>query len=200
MNVFLVAVVTAGVLQPCMWLPAEGNVPVAAIFAFLYGFFGLGGLSVSNSVIATHLDPNKFASLCGVFFTSEIAVSRLCGIDLARGGVTERSCLLKGFLGGAPLSGFILARTKDKVTIASSGRSLPIRDPLTRPEQRLKRIGHFPGGIMIFGILFSFYARYMSECQSGVEGERATGPAAAEPVSGAVSESRQRFSLRSDVT
>lgn len=83
MNIFLVAVFTAGVLQLCMWLPAGGNVTVAATFAFLYGFFGLGGLSVSNSVIATHLDPNKFASLSGVFFTSEIAVSRLYGVDAA---------------------------------------------------------------------------------------------------------------------
>lgn len=38
-------------------------------------------------------------------------------------GPAEQSCLSKGFLGGAPLSGLILARSNYKVTIASSGGS-----------------------------------------------------------------------------
>jgi hypothetical protein len=48
---------------------------------------------------------------------------------------------------------------------------------------------------MLFGILFSFYARYMSECASRVEGAGATRHPT-EPVFAAISKSHRNFSFK----
>lgn len=44
MNVFCVGLVISAILQAVMWLPANGNVPVSFVFAFLYGATGIGAI------------------------------------------------------------------------------------------------------------------------------------------------------------
>lgn len=44
MNAFVMGMSVAGVLSLIMWLPADGNVPVSFIYAFLYGFCAVGAV------------------------------------------------------------------------------------------------------------------------------------------------------------
>ena len=100
LNTFIIFMTAAGVLQLTMWLPANGNTTTSFVFAFLYGFCGSGALGISPTILARHLDPDSFAAIIGIFYTSEIP----------------------GYAGGGPLAGVVLAKGGYKALIGFSGQ------------------------------------------------------------------------------